>query len=205
MCNRRGQCPKAHRPGRARELRPNGVERLLGPLLVIDVDDQSVPVSDPALHVMERRSNGSNPSILTVRALKLVGIVVRRSRRDRMQPSSEGRVAVGGMHELEPPLTSQALRGVPEIFDSPLIQVVQFALRGTAPHELRNRIDDQLEIAFASAKRVLCALPVVDIRQQHVPARNGAGAVTKRLPANLTPAVDAIETPDACLEVVWRA
>src|SRR5262245_43527241 len=78
-------------------------QRLLGALQVVDVDDRPVPMSDPPLAVIERLSNGLNPSILAVCAPELVDIVVRRPGGDRMQPPSYGRVAVIGINELEPP------------------------------------------------------------------------------------------------------
>jgi len=43
-----------------------------------------------------------------------------------------------GMDEFEPSSTGQALGGLAEIFDSSLIQIVQFALRSTAPNECRD-------------------------------------------------------------------
>jgi hypothetical protein len=48
----------------------------LGPLSVFDVDNQAVPMSDATFRVMERLSNGLNPTILTVRAPELVDILV---------------------------------------------------------------------------------------------------------------------------------
>src|SRR5688500_12083697 len=42
--------------------------------------------------------------------------------------------------------------GVAEIFDGPLIQVVQLALRSTAPHECRDRLDKETTLALAFAQ-----------------------------------------------------
>src|SRR5262249_20801174 len=95
---------------------------LFRPLSVVDVDDQPVPMSDPTLRVIERLSNGLNPSILTVRAPELVDIFIRRSRCGRMQPPSYGRVLLIGMDEFEPPPAGQTLRRVAQIFDGLLIQ-----------------------------------------------------------------------------------
>ena len=116
-------------------------EPSLGSFSVVDVDDLAVPIRDPAIRVMEGLANGLNPSILAVRAPELVDIVVRRAGCGRMQPTSHGRVPLIGMDEFEPPPTCQTLRGVAEIFDSPLIQVVELAPRGTAPDQCWNRLD----------------------------------------------------------------
>src|SRR5262245_42484367 len=67
---------------------------LLGALQIVDVDDQTVPVDDPSVAVIKGLTNGLNPSILTVCAPEFVDILVRRARRDGMQPSSYRRVAV---------------------------------------------------------------------------------------------------------------
>src|SRR5262245_25986993 len=68
-------------------------QSLLGALQIVDVDDQTVPVNDPPFAIIQRLTNGLNPSILTVGAPEFVDIVVRRARRDGMQPSSDRRVA----------------------------------------------------------------------------------------------------------------
>ena len=68
-----------------------------------------------------------------------------------MQPPSDGRVSLIGMDEFEPPIAGQTLRRVAKIFDSPLIHVVQLALRSTAPHECRDRLDEETKLTFAFA------------------------------------------------------
>src|SRR5882672_2199366 len=108
------------------------------------------------------------------------------------------RVTVIGMDEFEPPSTGQALSSATEIIDGPLIEVVQLALRSPAPHECGDRLDQETKLHLG-------ALQGVDIRQEHVPTDNVPARITKRKPTNLKPVVDAIETPDACLEVVWLA
>src|SRR5215470_1259487 len=72
-----------------------------------------------------------------------------------MQPPSYGRVAVIGMDEFAPPSTGQALRRVAEIFDGPLIQVVQFTFRSTAPDQRRDRLNQETELTLACGERVL--------------------------------------------------
>src|SRR5262245_14327173 len=54
-------------------------KRLLGAALIVDIDDQAVPMGDPAVRVTERFSKGLNPSILTIGATKPVDVAVRRS------------------------------------------------------------------------------------------------------------------------------
>ena len=152
-------------------------------------------MGDSAFRVMERFSNGLNPSVLTIRSPQPVGIVVRRSCRDRKQPPSYGRVAVIGMDELEPPLTGQTLHREAEIFHSPLIQEVQLAFRSTTPHKCRDRLDQESKLTFALAKRFFRALPVVDVGEQDVPSDDLTAHIAQRKPANLEPSIHAVETP----------
>src|SRR5262245_23639980 len=77
-----------------------------------------------------------------------------------MQPPSYGRVAVIGMNEFDPSPACQALRGVAEIRDSPLIQVGQLALRRTAPHQCRDRFNEQTKLALARLQCLLGTLPL---------------------------------------------
>jgi hypothetical protein len=46
-------------------------------------------------------------------------------------------------------------------------------------------------------------LPVVDIRLQHVPAGDTTLGVSKRQTAYMKPAIDAVSTAHAVLDVVW--
>src|SRR4029079_3192859 len=51
------------------------------------------------------------------------------------------------------------------------------AIRKRRPGQRRNRVYDQLEIAFARAEEVLRAFQVIDVRDQRIPASNAPGAV----------------------------
>src|SRR5262245_21468810 len=91
-----------------------------------DVDDETVPMGDATVAVMERGSDRPDPSILAVRASKLINVVVRRSRRRRVQPPLDRRLTMIRMDELDPPPASQLLGSVAEICHSPLVQIIQF-------------------------------------------------------------------------------
>jgi hypothetical protein len=85
------------------------------------------------------------------------------------------------------------------------IEELRASIRARRPGQRRNRVDGQFEISFALAGGILGALPIVDIREQNVPSGDMPARVVKWKPTNLKPAVHAIETPDARLEVVWIA
>ena len=78
------------------------LENVLGEPVEIEVDMH--PLQYLTLAVTEWLANGPNPAELTVSAPELVGNVVRRSRRHRMQPAAYHGVTVIGVNELEPPL-----------------------------------------------------------------------------------------------------
>ena len=169
--------PREVRDEAARFAQPLGVgetvvrlpELRLGPLSVFDVDNHAVPIERCDLPCHGKALQRTE-SIDTHRPRAGVGsILVRRSCRDRMQPPSYGRVPVVGMDEFKPPPTGQALRGVAEILDSPLIQVVQLAFRSTAPHECRDGLDQETELTLARRESLFGALALVDIREQNVP------------------------------------
>ena len=109
-----------------------------------------------------------------------------------MQPTSHGRVPLIGMDEFEPPPTCQALRGVAEIFDSPLIQVVELALRGTAPDQCRNRLDQQAKLTLALTKRVFRALSIFDVCVDPVPLDDVSFLVAQRIRAEQEPSIVAV-------------
>src|SRR5262245_6846747 len=125
-------------------------ERVRGALLVVDVDDDAVPLRDSTVRITERLSDRLNPAQLTVRPSQLVGILIRGPRPDRLQPALYRRIAVIGMDELEPSAIRKALRRVAEKVHGPLVQVIQVALGSTAPDQRRNGIDKQAKLTLAS-------------------------------------------------------
>src|SRR5262245_58011072 len=76
------------------------------------------------------------------------------------------------------------------------------AVGARRPGERRNCVDDQCEVALAVAERVLCALALVDVRQDDIPAGDPPIGTAQRKPTDLTPPVDAIEPPDTCIEII---
>src|SRR5687768_13368381 len=60
-----------------------------------------------------------------------------------------------------------------------------------------NAVDDQARLAFAFAQRVLGALPLVNVRQQHAPANDMAAAIAKRKAVVLEPMIEAVRPPDS--------
>src|SRR5262245_6113997 len=63
-------CQGHHQPGNAVDDQARFAfalaERVLGALLVVDVDDHAVPLRDPAVRITERLSDGLNPAMLTI-------------------------------------------------------------------------------------------------------------------------------------------
>src|SRR5262249_43081179 len=122
---------------------------LFGALAVVDIDDHPEPLRDATLGVTQGLADRLRPSKLTVGAAQLVDVVVRRAGSDRMHPAPHGGVAVIGMDHLEPSSSRQALRGVAEVCDGALIQVIEVAFGCTAPDQRRYGFDEQTELPLA--------------------------------------------------------
>ena len=71
--------------------------------------------------------------------------------------------------------------------------------------EPRNAVHDQARFTFAFAQRVLGALPLVDVRQQHAPANDVAARITKRKAVVLEPKIDAVRPPEPLHNLVGAA
>src|SRR5262245_23800446 len=114
-------------------------------------------MKDSTVTIVERLSNGLNPSVLPVRTSEPVDIVVRRSGCGGMGPPLYGGVAISGIHQFNPPPAGQALGGVAEKCDCPLVQVLQFAFRTPTPHQCRDRVDKEAKFTLAFPKVVIKA------------------------------------------------
>jgi len=68
-----------------------------------------------------------------------------------------------------------------------------------------NAVHDQARLTFAFAQRLLGALPLVDIRQEHAPANGVAACIAKRKTVVLEPTIDAVQPPESLHNFVWRA
>src|ERR1700688_2215743 len=83
-----------------------------------------------------------------------------------------------------------------------LVEKVAETVWTSGPGKHRNRIDDRTQIALARPDGILRALPVVDIRQQDVPAGNSLGCIPHGKGAGLEPSVNAIRPAATVLNVV---
>src|SRR4029450_11934418 len=95
----------------------------------------------------------------------------------------------------------ELLERPPEVLDDRTVDEFELTARGKDRDQSRNAVDDQARCAFAFVQRVLGTLPIVDVGQQDVPAKNPPAWIAERKPAHLTPVIDAVEAPDARFEI----
>src|SRR5918996_6218992 len=66
-----------------------------------------------------------------------------------------------------------------------------------------NAVHDQARLTFAFAQRVLGALPLVDVRQQHAPANDVAACIAKRKAIVFEPAIGAVRPAKPLDNLIW--
>src|SRR3712207_1847675 len=71
--------------------------------------------------------------------------------------------------------------------------------------EAWNAIHDQARLAFAFAQRILGALSLVDVRQEHAPAIDVPAGIAKRKSVVLKPKIDAVRPPESLYDRVRAA
>src|SRR4029453_1916243 len=180
-------------------------KRFFGALSVFDVGVDPVPSDDVALLVTQRIRTEEKPSILAVMPTQTrFGFTCRFRRHDAL-PGRGQAAHIVGVHGSRPTPTAGLFCREADEIHVVLVEKVRASIWTRRPCECRNRVDAQFEVPFARAQRVFGALPIVDVGKRNVPAGNMPSRIAKRTPTNLKPTVDAIETPDACLEVVWLA
>src|SRR6185295_2571195 len=120
-----------------------------------------------------------------------------------MKPPLDSRLVMIGMDKLEPSPASQILRGVAEVVDCPPVQVVKLALRRTAPHECRDRLDQQTKLTLAPAKRFFGALTVFDVGVDAVPFDDLTVVITQRAGPEQKPSIFAVVPAQPRFRLSW--
>src|SRR5579862_9229143 len=107
------------------------------------------------------------------------------------------------MNRRSPAPAARLFRGEAREIEPTLVEKVAETVWTSGPGKHRNRIDDRAQIALSRHGGILCALPIVDIRQQDVPAGNSIGCILHGKGANLEPSINAIRPAATVLNVVW--
>jgi len=88
---------------------------------------------------------------------------------------------------------------VTEILDSPAVQIVQFALRRTAPYECGDGLDQETKLTFALTKCFFGHLLVLDVERDRIPSLDPSLIIEQRIVANQEPAILTVLTHCALL------
>src|SRR3984885_6534101 len=89
----------------------------------------------------------------------------------------------------------QLIKSLAKIFRHLPADELNFTFCSHRPHETRNRVVRQTQIALARAKRILGAHSIVDVSQKHVPSGDVAFRISRRISARLEPSVNTVCPP----------
>ncbi len=103
------------------------------------------------------------------------------------------------------PPTPELLRRPSEVFEDLAVDDFELTGRRKDRDQSWNAVHDQARLALAFAQRILGALPLVDVRQQHAPANDVAAFIAQRKAVVLEPAIHAVRPPEPLHDFVWAA
>src|SRR5688572_26094239 len=103
------------------------------------------------------------------------------------------------------PPVLQLLQRLAEVLEGRTVDEFDLAARRKGCDESWNAVHDQPRLAFAFAQRVLGALPLVDVRQEHAPANDVAACIAEGKAVVLEPKVDAVGPPQSLHNLVGAA
>ena len=92
-----------------------------------------------------------------------------------------------------------------EVIEDRSVDEFELAAGRESGDEPWNAVHDQARLTFAFAQRILGALPLVDVRQQHAPANDVAACIAKRKAVVLEPTIGAVRSPESLHNLVWAA
>jgi hypothetical protein len=106
------------------------------------------------------------------------------------------------MNRLAPTRAERLFRREAREIEPTLVEKVAGTIGTSGPGKHRNRIDDRAQIALARPYCVFGPLPIVNIRQQHVPAGNSTGCVAHGKGPHLEPSINAIRPAATVFDVI---
>src|SRR3954471_2702933 len=166
---------------------------VFGLLSFIDVNSQAIPLDDVSLSIAEGLATGLMPTILTFRPTQTVHGPVGSSALNRVSECVCRFCNVIWMQEVYPTTMLQIVKSQAKIvFQSPLIDIGEFAIGRARPEEGRHRFDDLTELVFALPKRLLQPSLIVDVDQDAVPTKHGAITGPQWFSAYIEPAISAV-------------
>ena len=161
-----------------------------------------VPLDDPAGLIEQRVHANEKPAILSVGSAQSRLALARPATSEGSPPRGHQAVHVIWVYRGRPAPVPHQLCGVTHEVEIVLVEELGGTVRPRRPRERGNRVDDLVEVALARVNGLLGALPVVDIDQEDVPAGDVPVGVTHGQRAHLEPAIDAIGTAAAMLDIV---
>src|SRR6266853_2428449 len=175
-------------------------ESVLSALPVVNIRQQVVPTDDPPVGIALRETAGLKPSIGAIGPTEPMLNLVCLTGFYGAAPIRRHPCAVIWMQKRGPLL--QFRKSLAEVTQHLLINEFDLAVFGHRPDKARNSIDNLPKVLFARAERIFSPLPVVNVSQHHVPVGDLTFCVSRGESARLEPAVNAVGTPLAKLQLI---
>ena len=169
---------------------------------LLDIRHQLVPADDVALGVTLRDATEVAPAVHAISATAAMLHIERLPGFDECRKRVDQARHVVRMDRIAGGPRFHFLECLAEVFQHPAVDVLNLACCIGCGHKPRDAVDHQAEVVFARAKRLLHALPVVDVGQQHVPADGTTLRIASGKGACLEPTVHAVRTALAEFEIV---
>ena len=118
-------------------------QRLPYLLLIVEIDEQTVPSSHSALIVTGRVAEHLKPSVDAIGTTEPALNCVRLASGDGTGPRPRRRLYIVRVEEIGPAKALPGARSSARVVQHAPIQVVDLAVRGRAPYQSRNRLNNR--------------------------------------------------------------
>src|ERR1700738_228281 len=132
----------------SRELGVRGLQRVLGPLLVLYIVADSVPADDLAVLIAQRHAAHQEPAIFAVSSAETLLHFERLPCRQVSAPSGINPREIIGMDRDRPALPPQAVLRETDIGSPGLIDEIGRAVGSISRHECRDGVDGYPKLSF---------------------------------------------------------
>jgi hypothetical protein len=177
-------------------------EFLFGSFPVIDICVYSVPLHNPAGLIPQRVCPEQKPTKLSIMTAQSRLSLARQFRNHDALPCGGKAAQVIRMNGRRPSPIFCLFRSKANIVEIVLIEEFSGTIRMGGPRECRNRVDDLIEILFASTDGILSAFPIVDVDEQYVPAGDAIFSISHWQSTNLEPSINTIGTAASVFDLV---
>src|SRR5260221_9274481 len=152
------------------DLHESLLQFILGTFALVDVRPQAIPTHNAAFGITLRKPSNLEPSVHAIGSTATILEIKGLPGFDRTPPGlAHARKVIRMDHVAGGPILQLLSRGA-EVFQELPVDEFDLASRAQGSHKPGNAVDDQAQALLIRPEAVLCALAVVNVSQQHVPA-----------------------------------